>query len=71
MTPEWRRWCYRVAVGVIVILVTYGVVRAEHVDLWMSLLTAALAVPLITADRHIPDTDPDDTGQWRRGKRVS
>ncbi|MGC4964234.1 phage holin [Gordonia sp. DT101] len=52
-TPERRRWMYRLALAVVALLVTYGIVGAEQVDPWMTLVTALLGLPLVTADKHI------------------
>lgn len=64
LSPQQRRYLYRLALAVVAALVTYGAIEATDVDVWVALVTALLGVPLVMADRHVPDA-PDYQGRHR------
>ena len=50
MDVKFRRYMYRIAVAVGVVLVTYGVINSEQLTVW---LAVALAVLGLTADANV------------------
>lgn len=66
MTPQRRKYLYRLALAVIALLVTYGVLDASQIDTWATVVTALLGVPLVLADRNVPVDDDGKPGRHRR-----
>lgn len=54
LTPERRRWLYRIAVAALLVAVGYGIINQDLSELWLGLIAAVLSV----ADQHVPDA-PD------------
>ena len=50
LTPARRRWIYGVAIAVLPILITYGVVSKEDAPLWIALVGAVLVPGLAVAN---------------------
>lgn len=44
LTPEVRGWVYRVLIAVGAILVTYGVVSADELAVWLGVVVAVLNI---------------------------
>ena len=58
MSPQNRVYLYGLGTAVIAALVIYGIIDNSEVQVWTTVLTALLAVPMVTAGRHVPDA-PD------------
>lgn len=53
--PDIRKWMYRVAAAIGVVLIGYGIVTAEQGGLWLSLIGAVLGGPNGLASVNTPD----------------
>jgi hypothetical protein len=56
LTPERRRWLYRVILAGLLVAAGYGLVTDQQVTLWVGLVTAFLGLGV--AERNVPKGTP-------------
>ena len=59
-SPGFRRYGYLVLTAIVALLIGYGLVDAEHGDLWKELIYAIFGLGFITAAANTPDKDASE-----------
>lgn len=56
--PQTRKWLYKVLLAAIGLAVGYGLIAGDTAALWVTLIAAAVGLPL--ADANVDTTEPDE-----------